>query len=87
MSILAINRLCRDVLHNRAFRDRIKADPAAAIADRDLTPDERQALLTGDVAELHRMGVNAFLMGYLCRFEVCGLSLPVYNERIRSARS
>ena len=87
MSILAINRLCRDVLHNRAFRDRIKADPAAAIADRDLTPDERQALLAGDVAKLYRMGVNAFLLGYLCRFEVCGLCLPVYNERIRSARS
>jgi len=86
MSILAVNRLCRDVLHNRAFRDRIKADPAAAIADRDLTPEERQALLAGDVAKLYRMGVNAFLMGYLCRFEVCGLTLPVYNERIRLAR-
>jgi hypothetical protein len=31
------------------------------------------------------MGVNSFLMGYLCRFEVCGLTLDVYNERIRSA--
>ena len=31
------------------------------------------------------MGVNSFLMGYLCRFEVCGLTLAVYNERIRSA--
>jgi Aromatic-ring-opening dioxygenase LigAB, LigA subunit len=87
MSILAVNRLCRDVLHDRAFRDRIKTDPAAAIADRDLTPEERQAILAGDVAKLYRMGVNAFLMGYLPRFEVCGLTLPVYNERIRSARS
>jgi hypothetical protein len=24
-------------------------------------------------------------MGYLCRFEVCGLTLDVYNGRIRSA--
>jgi hypothetical protein len=87
MSILAVNRLCRDVLRDRAFRDRLKTDPAAAIADRDLTPEERQALLAGDVAKLYRMGVNAFLMGYLCRFEVCGLTVPVYNERIRSARS
>jgi hypothetical protein len=23
-------------------------------------------------------------MGYLPRFEVCGLTLPTYNERIRS---
>lgn len=87
MSILAVNRLCRDVLHDRAFRDRINADPAAAIADRNLTPEERHALLAGDVAKLYRMGVNAFLMGYLCRFEVFGLTLPVYNQRIRSAQS
>jgi hypothetical protein len=86
MSVLAVNRLCRDVLRDRAFRDRIKADPAAAIAGRDLTPEERAALLAGDVAKLYRMGVNAFLMGYLCRFEVCGLTLPTYNERIRQAR-
>lgn len=85
MSVLAVNRLCRDVLRDRAFRDRIKAEPAAAIAGRDLTPEERAALLAGDVAKLYRMGVNAFLMGYLCRFEVCGLTLPTYNERIRQA--
>jgi hypothetical protein len=87
MSTLEVNRLCRDVLHDRVFRGRLKTDPAAAIADRELTPEERQALLAGDVAKLYRMGVNAFLMGYLPRFEVCGLTLPVYNERIRSARS
>ena len=86
MSVLAVNRLCRDVLRDRAFRDRIKADPAAAIAGRDLTPEERAALLAGDVSKLYRMGVNALLMGYLCRFEVCGLNLPIYSERIRQAR-
>ena len=41
MSVLAVNRLCRDVLHDRAFRERIKADPAAAITGRDLTAEER----------------------------------------------
>ena len=87
MSVLAVNRLCRDVLRDRAFRERMKADPAAAIADRGLTPEEREALLAGDVAKLYRLGVNAFLMGYLCRFEVCGLTLPVYSERIRLART
>jgi hypothetical protein len=37
----------------------MKADPASAIAKYDLTPEERQALLAGDVAKLYRMGVNA----------------------------
>ena len=51
-----------------------------------LTDPERGALLAGDVAALHCMGVNDFLMGYLARFEVCGLNSAVYNERIRTAR-
>jgi len=86
MSVLALDRLFREVLRDRAFRERMQSDPAAATAHLDLTDEERQALLAGDVAKLYGMGANAFLMGYLCRFEVCGLTLPVYNERIRSAR-
>ncbi len=85
MSVLAVNHLCRELLRDHEFRAAMKADPAAAIAKLDLTQEERDALLAGDVATLHRMGVNSFLMGYLCRFEVCGLTLEVYNSRIRSA--
>ncbi len=84
MSTYAVNYLCREVLRDHAFRAAMKADPAAAIAKYDLTPEERTALIAGDVATLYRLGVNAFLMGYLPRFEVCGLTLPLYNERIRS---
>jgi hypothetical protein len=84
MSVYAVNHLCREVLRDHAFRAAMKQDPAAAIARYDLTDAERTALLAGDVATLYRLGVNAFLMGYLPRFEVCGLTLPVYNERIRS---
>ena len=85
MSVYAVNYLCREVLRDHAFRAAMKSDPAAAIAKYDLSEAERTALLAGDVAALYRMGVNAFLMGYLPRFEVCGLTMPVYNERIRSA--
>ena len=87
MSILAVDRLCRELLRDHDFRARMQADPKAALAELDLSEDERNALLAGDVARLYRMGVNAFLMGYLCRFEICGLNLPLYNERIRAARS
>ncbi|MFL4969047.1 MAG: hypothetical protein ACJ8EU_09995 [Xanthobacteraceae bacterium] len=84
MSTYAVNHLCREVLRDHAFRAAMKADPAAAVAKYDLTPQERAALIAGDVATLYRLGVNAFLMGYLPRFEVCGLTLPLYNERIRA---
>src|SRR5262245_18767367 len=84
MSVYAVNYLCREVLRDHAFRAAMKADAAAAVTRFDLTDEERGALLAGDVARLYRMGVNAFLMGYLPRFEVCGLTMPIYNERIRT---
>lgn len=85
MSVYTVNHLCRELLRDHAFRAAMKADPAKALEGKNLTEPERNALLAGDVATLYRMGVNAFLMGYLCRFEVCGLTLDVYNHRIGSA--
>lgn len=84
MSIFAVNYLCREVLRDHAFRAAMKSDPAAALAPLDLSADERRALLAGDVGALFRMGVNAFLMGYLARFEVCGLNVEIYNQRMRA---
>ena len=86
MSIFAVNYLCRELLRDHAFRAAMKADPATALAPLDVTDAERQALLTGDVGTLFRMGVNGFLMGYLARFEVCGLNMQVYNERMRAVK-
>lgn len=86
MSVLELNRLCREVLRDHAFRAQMKADPASAISRYRLSEEERRALLTGDVVTLHRLGVNDFLMGYLARFEICGLTVPIYSERIRSVR-
>ncbi len=69
MSVYAINKICRDALHDLSFREAVKRDPAAAIAARDLTEDERKALLTGDVAWLYEHGCHPFLMSYLTRWE------------------
>ena len=85
MSIYTVNYLCRELLRDHAFRAAMKADPAAALKKYDLTEEERAALLAGDVATLFKLGANGFLLGYLCRFEVCGLTLEVYNSRIRTA--
>jgi hypothetical protein len=86
MSIYAVNHLCREVLRDHAFRAAMKADPANALAPLELTEAERSALLAGDVGELYRMGANGFLMGYLARFEVCGLNIGIYNERMRAVK-
>ena len=86
MSIFAVNYLCREVLRDHAFRAAMKADPAKALAALDLSDAERKALIAGDVGALYRMGVNGFLMGYLARYEVCGLNVEVYNQRMRAVK-
>jgi hypothetical protein len=85
MSIFAVNHLCREVLRDHAFRAAM-ADPAKALAPLDLTGEERRALVAGDVGTLYRMGVNGFLMGYLARYEVCGLNIEIYNQRMRAVK-
>lgn len=86
MSVYAIDKLCRDALHDPAFREALKRDPAAAIAPLDLGEDERKALLAGDVAWLYERGCHPFLLAYLTRWGLFGLTVPVYSERIRKAR-
>jgi aromatic-ring opening dioxygenase LigAB LigA subunit len=86
MSVYAVNKLCRDALHDLAFRETVKHDPAAAIASRDLTAQERKALLEGDVVRLYEWGCHPFLLAYLTRWDLFGITPARYNERIRTAR-
>ena len=86
MSVYAVNKLCRDALHDLAFREALKRDPAAAIAPLALTDAERTALLAGDVAWLYEHGCHPFLLNHLTRWELFGLAVPVYSERIRRAK-
>jgi Aromatic-ring-opening dioxygenase LigAB, LigA subunit len=85
MSIYAVNKLCRDALRDEAFRETVKRDPEAALAPLRLTGDERAALLKGDVAWLYEHGAHPFLLAYLIRWELFGLTAPLYSERIRAA--
>ncbi len=84
MSIYAVNHACRELLRDHAFRDAMREDPQAALAGLNLTDDERHAMASGDVAWLYRAGAHDFLLGYLMRFGVGGLTLPLYNQRMRS---
>jgi hypothetical protein len=86
MSIFTVNYLCREVLRDHAFRAAMKSNPQQALAGKDLTEPERQALLAGDVGALFRMGANSFLLAYLARFEACGLNTEIYNQRMRAEK-
>lgn len=82
MSVYNVNYLLRELLRDHAFRAAMKENPAEALKGCDITDEERQLLLAGDVAGLHRLGVNDFLMGYLPRFGISGLDPKSYGERI-----
>jgi hypothetical protein len=84
MNVYLIHTLCRRVLHDKGFRQLILENPEAAVSSMPFSDEERMALLAGDVARLYREGALAFLLLVLCRFEVFGLELPVFNRRMRA---
>jgi hypothetical protein len=86
MSVYAINKICHDALHDLAFREALKRNPAAAIAPLPLTDDEREALLAGDVAQLYEWGCHPYLLGHLTRWGIFGLNVQNYSERIRTVQ-
>jgi hypothetical protein len=86
MSIYAVDKLCRRVVVDPQLVAALRADPQAALAAArpPLSDDERELLLAGDVGALGRLGANFFLLHQLGRFELFGLTLPIYAERIRA---
>ena len=87
MSVYAVNTLCRRVVHAPELRRALAEDPEGALraARPALSQEEVEALLAGDVGRLSKMGANHFLLHQLGRWQVLGLDLPLYAERIREA--
>jgi hypothetical protein len=87
MSIISVNHLCRDIARDRALREAFLRDPEAELAKypRKFSAAERAALLAGDVGTLYQMGVNAYLMGYLARYRLFGLTGETYSAGVRSS--
>lgn len=84
MSLYGIHKTLYLVQNDLEFRERLRTQPEAALAEMPLTDAERQALLDGDVATLYRMGTHTFLMSRLPRFNVpAGLTREEYQARLR----
>jgi hypothetical protein len=87
MSIYAVDKLCYRVVREPDLRKALTEAPEEALraATPPLAEQELQALLAGDVGLLSKMGANHFLLHQLGRFQLFGLDLPTYAERIRAA--
>jgi hypothetical protein len=84
VSAYAVNKLCRLALHDPGFRERLRSSAEQTVAEfPGLTVEERQALLAGEVGRLHALGAHSFLLGYLPRLRLLGLTQAVYAERMR----
>ena len=87
MSVYAVNKLCRRVVHDPALRDALNVDPEPVLraCQPPLSDEEIRALCAGDVGSLSKAGCNHFLLHQLGRWRLFGLDLPKYAERIRAA--
>ncbi len=85
MSIFAIHELLYRAVHDVPFREALVADPAGTLATVDLTDAERNALLTRDVGQLYRWGVNTYMMGHLMRYKLFGIEREQYATSLWAA--
>lgn len=84
MSVYDVNLFLHDLAGSVELRSAIEADGATALERYEMDDRERGLIVTGDVGELHRMGVNDFLLYNLARFSVFGLDSISYSERMRA---
>ena len=86
MTIYAVDKLCRRVVHDPDLREALERSPQETLraARPSLSDEEVRLLLAGDVGTLSRMGANSFLLHQLGRFRLLGLDLPTHGERMRA---
>lgn len=92
MSVYAVDKLCRRVVHEPALREALNGSrETAEAAIRSSTPplsdQEVRLVLDGEVGKLGQMGCNYFLLHQLGRWEVLGMTLKLHGERVRAAQA
>ena len=83
MSVYQINKLLYLTDNDAAFRKRLMAEPETVLKEFRLSVEEHEALTAGAVGKLYQMGVHAFLLNHLYRYELFGVNRDNYLSRIR----
>ena len=85
MSLYGIHKTLYLLQNDLDFRERLRTDPIGALAEMPLTEEEREALVTGDMAALYRMGTHTFLMSRIPRFNALGgMTRQQYQASLRT---
>jgi Aromatic-ring-opening dioxygenase LigAB, LigA subunit len=84
MSLYGVHKTLYLLQNDLDFRERLRSDPASALAEMPLSDVEREALLSGDMAALYRMGAHTFLMSRIPRFNALrGMTRTQYQKSIQ----
>lgn len=81
MSLYQLSKLLFNLNRDDGLKVRFKADPAAVVADYDLTEEERGALLTPDIGLLYVLGINGQILMHFAA--LCGIEWSDYLQRMR----
>lgn len=87
MSIYSVHKVCYLANHDPAFREQLRQDPVATLAELRLTDQERTALLNGDVSTLALLGAHGYLLGQLARYNLLGLDRDTYSRNMDPAKT
>lgn len=83
MSVYLVNKILYLMDNDADFRKRMREDPEGTVKEFPLKGEELEALVSGDVGALYRMGVHTFFLNHLSRYELFGVNRDNYLERIR----
>lgn len=67
MSLYTVQSAIYRMKKDKPFAAGFKQDPAAALAPLEMSPEERAALSSGDLAALYAMGVHPLLLAPYAR--------------------
>ena len=87
MSVYSVHKIAHLLQKDPAFRERMRQDPAATIADFPLTDEERRAILAGDVGRLAELGAHGYLLGAFAMQQVVSVNMGNYVQRIHDPGS
>ncbi len=82
MSLYAVQKVLYELNRDPQLQARYREDPAPVLTGRDLTPEERGALLGQDIGLLYVLGVNGQILMHYAAF--CGIEWNDYLEAMRS---
>jgi len=83
VSIYQINKMFYLMDNDPIFRQKMADDPETTVNSLPLSGAEIEAIVTGDVGLLYRMGVHTFCLNHMARYEMFGVNRENYLDRIR----